>query len=498
MNTLVHRALLADHKIEHRMRVREALLGELPSLEVEETGGAHGLVRSLEESRFDLTIVRHPLPSGQDLPVVIKARWPERALLLYAPLDSEHTLADALEAAGDAYFLESGSRLLGLRAALRLALSRVRRAARSPEEEQRGSRDWFATIFKACPVGISLSTLADGYIFDANDRFLEMLGYERQEVLGRTAAELGLGADAHDSQDLLVKLSKGARLSKVEVLFRRKGGEIRNGRLSLERLRLDGAQATLCLLDDISDLRLIEAHRDRLIQSERRVRNEAEAALEEVRQGHRQLEALSRRLVDLQEAERRALARELHDEVGQILASLKLHLENGMALAPERAQALLGDLVGRVRNLSMDLRPPMLDELGLAPTLLWHFERYQAQTGVHVDFHLHEPVGRLAPEVETAAFRIVQEALTNVARHARVQAVIVSLETNADRLELRIEDRGVGFRPEEAWAAGSSGLIGMRERARLLGGRFRVESAPGAGTRVTADLPSSPLARGGV
>jgi signal transduction histidine kinase len=155
-------------------------------------------------------------------------------------------------------------------------------------------------------------------------------------------------------------------------------GRAREGFLSMERLRLDGTDAILSLLDDVTELRQAEAQRDQLIESERRARVEAEAALEQLRQGHESLEALSRWFVELQEAERRALARELHDEVGQILAGLKLHLEGAKIPVPDEVQLLLGQLSSRVRDLSMDLRPPMLDELGLVPTLHWHFERYHA------------------------------------------------------------------------------------------------------------------------
>ncbi|HSD66547.1 MAG TPA: PAS domain S-box protein [Vicinamibacteria bacterium] len=495
MNGLAHRALLADHDGSRRARVRQALLGVMPGLEVVEAGDAEALVQTLEDRHFDMTIVRHPLPSGEGLPVVLKSRWPERALLLYAPLERERSLAEALEAAGDAYFLESGTTLPGLQAALRLALSRMRPGARSPEDERHRSLEWFAAIFKASPVGISLSTFADGALFDVNDRFLELLGYRREEVLGRTSTELGLWVSPPSRRELVRRLSEAGRLRRAEVRFRTKSGEVRPGLLSMERLRLDGTDAILSLLDDVTDLRHAEAQRDQLIESERRARAEAEAALEQLRQGHESLEALSRRLVELQEAERRALARELHDEVGQILAGLRLHLEGTKVPVPEEVQSLLGELSSRVRDLSMDLRPPMLDELGLLPTLLWHFERYHAQTGVRVDFEHVGPAGRFASKAETAAFRIVQEALTNVARHARVPEASVRLEFHPDRIELRVEDRGVGFRPESARTEASSGLAGMRERARLVGGRLRVDSVPGSGTRLMAELPRTPVER---
>jgi signal transduction histidine kinase len=155
-------------------------------------------------------------------------------------------------------------------------------------------------------------------------------------------------------------------------------------------------------------------------------------------------------------------------------------------------QSILGDLLDRVRGLSMNLRPPTLDDLGLLPTLLWHFERYRAETGVRVEFKSRGPTARFAPEVETAAFRIVQEALTNVARHARVMDVEVRLDVRPDGLALRIADRGVGFDPGTARPGGSGGLAGMQERARLLGGCVLIESTPEHGTRLVAELPGSP------
>jgi signal transduction histidine kinase len=204
---------------------------------------------------------------------------------------------------------------------------------------------------------------------------------------------------------------------------------------------------------------------------------------------------VSRRLVTLQEEERRITARELHDEVGQILTGLKLMLE-----ARPRGEDVseLTDLVAqlqqRVRDLSLNLRPPMLDDHGLVPTLIWHFERYRSQTRIEVRFH-HRGIGaRLPAETEIAAFRIIQEALTNVARHAGVLEATVELHLEGTLLELRVEDEGVGFDPA-APTAPSGGLSGMRERALLAGGRFAVDSQPGAGTRLLARLPVPELRR---
>jgi signal transduction histidine kinase len=143
-----------------------------------------------------------------------------------------------------------------------------------------------------------------------------------------------------------------------------------------------------------------------------------------------------------------------------------------------------------VRQLSLDLRPAILDDLGLLPALLWHFDRYQDQ-GVRVTFkHSGIEGRRFGSTLETAAYRIIQEALTNVARHACVCDVIVRAWTNSETLGVQIEDHGKGFDIELALAGSkTSGLTGMRERATLLEGQFIIESRPGAGTHITAEFP---------
>jgi signal transduction histidine kinase len=143
--------------------------------------------------------------------------------------------------------------------------------------------------------------------------------------------------------------------------------------------------------------------------------------------------------------------------------------------------------------MSLDLRPTMLDDLGLVPALHWHFDRFSGTSGVRVDFkHTGVTDRRFAPDIETAAYRVVQEALTNVVRHAQAKEISVRLWASQNCLSVQVEDTGVGFDPEKALAAGSSsGLSGMRERAALLGGRVRIESTPGSGSHLTAEFPVS-------
>jgi signal transduction histidine kinase len=217
----------------------------------------------------------------------------------------------------------------------------------------------------------------------------------------------------------------------------------------------------------------------------------------EVSAGREQLRVLSLRLVEVQEAERQFLARELHDEIGQMLTGLKLTLEMAARQAPAgqgtslgEAVAALDELMQRVRKLSLDLRPQLLDDLGLVPALEWHCQRFGQQSGLRVQFRHSALPERLPAALEIGVYRIVQEALTNVARHAAAPEAIVRLWSDGERLRVQVEDRGAGFEPARVLAArASTGLYGMRERASLLGGEFTLESAPGAGTRLTVELP---------
>jgi len=213
--------------------------------------------------------------------------------------------------------------------------------------------------------------------------------------------------------------------------------------------------------------------------------------MESVRAARERLEALSRRLLTVQEEERRRVAIELHDELGQVLTAVKIGLETMPVQLSESIESV-DRAMQTVRDLALDLRPAMLDDLGLASALRWYADRFAQQT--HVEMHIAiEEVPQLDAGLATTSFRVAQEALTNIARHAAAKNVWLELHRISSELELAIRDDGSGFdvdaARERAARGGSLGLLGMEERVSLAGGSIAISSTPGQGTEVRARFP---------
>jgi two-component system sensor histidine kinase UhpB len=236
---------------------------------------------------------------------------------------------------------------------------------------------------------------------------------------------------------------------------------------------------------------------------EAEVRRERRRSERQVQEQATRLQALSRRLIEAQETERRAVARELHDEIGQVLTAVKINLQ---ALAhpgpaPGADQGLresieiLEQAIQRVRDRSMDLRPAVLDDFGLVPAVRWYLERRAARAGFTLELRADPALRRYPPEIETACFRVIQEAVTNTMRHARATLLRLEIESLDSGLRFAIRDDGVGFDCEaakaRALAGGSIGLAGMEERVELLEGTIEIESSPGKGTHIEVFLPRS-------
>jgi PAS domain S-box-containing protein len=355
---------------------------------------------------------------------------------------------------------------------LHLGLHRDVTQRKRDEQELRRQKETLQAIFDHNPVMISMFA-ADGLLLLANRSWEQTLGWPLEE-----ARRIDLFAE--------VTPDEPTRRRAVEFVSAPPPGWT-DGRI---RARSGAILDTTWAITALSDGTRIAFGQDVTA----RKKAEQEMADQATR-----LEALSRRLVEVQEEERRHLARELHDEIGQLLTSLRFAVEASAAGSPEAAAAgldqarrLIDEALGWVRERSFDLRPALLDHLGLLPALRALIERYTEATGTCVNFRYAGLENRrLAAQLETAAYRVVQEGLTNVARHARVKQAEVRVWLCGGALTVQVEDQGVGFNAEAALAPGQSGgLPGLHERVRLLGGRFALESAPGAGTHLLAELPT--------
>lgn len=217
---------------------------------------------------------------------------------------------------------------------------------------------------------------------------------------------------------------------------------------------------------------------------------------QEIQVAQENLEALSKRLVDAQEEERRNISRELHDEVGQTLSALLVELGNVAAEVPAEQQALAARLqsaktlgessVNAVRNMSLLLRPSMLDDFGLVPALHWQAREMSRRTGMNVTVDAEDLPDTLPDEHKTCIYRLVQEALNNAAKHSAATSVKIRVEEQPERLRVKIEDNGKGF---DTSTTRGMGLVGMEERVRHLKGILRVDSIVGQGTNIAVELP---------
>ncbi len=321
-----------------------------------------------------------------------------------------------------------------------------------------------------------------GRVLEANGNYVRLIGRNSvAEVIGRNVMEWTWPAELERNRRELAATFERGYVRNLRMTYINRLGE----RVSVE------INATV--VHHPAGLRAVALCRDIRDRIEIETRLEQTAA---------QLQFLSRRLLESHENERRHLARELHDEIGQVLTAVSVSLKSLQHEAPPEVLVKLNDSVSlvdasirQIRNKSLDHRPSMLDDLGLLPTLQWYISRFQQRTGLQVDISVPSQLPRYSSTIETTCFRVVQESLTNVARHARATHVSVQLETSYSSVRLRIIDNGVGFNPvellERRQALPTAGLLGMRERVQLLGGQLTVDSAVGSGTTITARFPLS-------
>jgi PAS domain S-box-containing protein len=325
---------------------------------------------------------------------------------------------------------------------------------------------------------------SDHTVLHSNGRFARFLGRRLQSVIGSSMLDL-VWPDDHPKLDALL-MRAAQKNCRGEIRLQSRKGAPLSVHLSLNPLRLNSTRAVCLIASDLSEMK------------------RAEQAL---RASSEQFRHLAAHLLSVREEERTRISREVHDELGQSLTAVKMDLAwlagrlprtNGEMLKRIRGTGRLADsMIHSIRRISTELRPAVLD-LGLAAAVEWQVQEFQARSGVQCTVRLlvRELV---TSNVSTAMFRIFQETLTNVGRHAKATRVEVVLQKQQDRLVLLIHDNGRGFDLVDPLLARSLGLLGMRERAAVLGGQVNISSAPGKGTTVAAWIPlSSPEASGAI
>jgi PAS domain S-box-containing protein len=371
----------------------------------------------------------------------------------------------------------------------------------------------YRRLFETAQDGILLVDPVTRQVFDANPFLTDLLGYSRAELVGKELWEIGLFRDAEASKGAFRTLREGGYIRYEDLPLQAHDGRHIEVEFVSNVYPVGGTEVIQCNIRDVTDRKRAEAalqatHDQLEVRVSERTADLArsnEALTAEIARRER-AEAdrrdLQQRLTSAQEDERRRIARELHDEMGQHLTALGLGLKVVKDETPhpsparDRLQALqaLTDRIGReVHQLALELRPTALDDLGLRAALANYVEGWGERAGVEVDFQATGLDGeRLPAPVETALYRVTQEALTNVSRHAGAGRVNVALLRAPGHVSAVVEDDGRGFDPEAAADPADGhrlGLLGMRERATLVGGTLAIESAPGRGTTVIARVP---------
>jgi len=345
-----------------------------------------------------------------------------------------------------------------------------------------------------------LSVTLGGVVMSWNAGAERIFGYSVDEMVGRSIEQLLPAGDRAGGSWVYPVLRGEGSIQSYDAVRISKDGRRIDVSITMSPLK-DGTGRIVGVSKIMRDVG--ERKRSQLLL--RKTLDELEKKVQErtteLSQANRSLQELSSRLMQVQEEERRQLARDLHDEVGQLLTALKIDLQNaqhnsdGQFLAGSLTDSLglVDRLLTQVRTLALDLRPSILDDLGLVPALRWYANRQAQRNSWTLRLTVEGGIGRLSTLIEVACFRVVQEALTNVAKYAGAKTIELGLRRQAAEVILIIHDDGVGFdvaaARQRAREGGSMGLFGMQERVRLAGGLMSIVSEPGRGASLELRFP---------
>jgi two-component system sensor histidine kinase UhpB len=440
---------------------------------------AAGMSAALALRRWDVVISDHRLPhfSSAAALAMVKALEPSPPFILVSGFIGETAAVEALHQGATDFVMKDNFARLGpaIRRALRNAATSE--AARASQHALRDSESRFRSLTEIAPVGIFLTDAAQCCVW-INERGLEISGFARDEVLGRDWREVFQVTSPAPLDALPGPTAESSRPVQFEASIERPDRQTRwvIGQLisqASEQSRLTGQVG---VVTDITARKRAELD---LVQSEQRLRD------------------LSSHIVQIEEQLRADVAREIHDDIGSSLTGMKIDLallRKKMDASPEVSERLqdLDRLIDAAaissRRIIRALRPTVLDH-GIVPALQWQLEEFERRHGVRVHFE-HPKSEPVLDETEAVAlFRIVQEALTNIAKHAHASEVTVTLFIKGRQLTLEIADNGVGLVNGRAERSGSYGIIGMRERIQSLNGWMEIEGPPGRGVTLMLAIP---------
>lgn len=472
--------LIEDNEDDALLALRELRRGGYePSARRVDTPG--GLAAALDNQDWDVVIADYAMPrfTGLDALAQVRASGREIPFILVSGVMGEELAVGAMKAGAHDYLTKD--KLARLAPAVERGLrDAASRGAHHQTQLALGeSRQWFRAFMGHIPAAAWIKDEALRYVF-ANPAFAALTGRSEIQIVGCDDYALWprAVADRLRASDRAA-LAAGGRCEALEVVPNAAGEE---RSLVVLKFPLDAAGGRL-----LAGVALDMTERER-----------AEANL---REANRRLQVLSSRMIEMQESQHRHLANELHDEIGQALTAVKIGLQS-LAMQPDAAAGaraigeslqIVDRALQQVRNLSLDLRPSQLDDLGLQAALRSQLDRQARASGIKARFRTSELAVRLHPDLETVCFRIFQEALTNIVRHARATSVSIDLQADGPELILSVTDDGQGFDVEgarrRALHGASLGILGMEERALLAGGRLELRSGAQEGTWLRAVLP---------
>ncbi len=377
----------------------------------------------------------------------------------------------------------------------------------------------FAKAFQSSPYAVTLARLSDGEMIEVNDGFSNITGYQYAEAIGRTVVDLGLWDKDEDRLAVVDELSKSGKVQGKELQFRKKSGEVFTGLLWAEIISINKQEFVLSSVGDISEPKRMERElrrsRDELEMRVRERTEELQATNEalkteneerlkveiDLRESEHRLRELSTALLSAQEKERKLIAAEIHDSLGASLAATKFKVQDALKqidggnpqtrVALESVIPIIQGTMDEARRIQMSLRPSMLDDLGILTTVNWLCRQFES---TYPNICIKKEIGIQENEVpeslKIVIYRLLQEALNNIAKHSKALTVLLSLQKTKKEIRLVIRDSGQGFDLEEAYSRQGTtkglGLDSMRERIELSGGFFSIESSRGAGTVIQA------------